>query len=352
MADGRGEQLRAFLSRTGWAGASAETLGSDASRRVYHRVRDQVTGATAMVMDAPPEHGEDVRPFVKVASMLTRCGLSAPQIREADENAGLLLLEDFGDDVFSTMCSAHPERETEFYETAVDVLVRLHQFPPTGLKPYDHETCSIESRLFTSWYLPAATDRPVSTEAVEAFVSLVVDAFDSACNVKDADRVIMLRDYHAENIMWLSDREGERRAGLLDFQDAVAGHPAYDLVSLLEDARRDTSETLQEAMKTRFFTASFKARGENPDREARQAFEAAYAVLGAQRNLRILGVFSRLCMRDGKLGYLDLVPRVWKHLQRDLGHPVLGELAAWIEKMVPPPDEDVLERIRSGSRET
>ena len=298
-----------------------------------------------MVMDAPPEAGEDFRSFVEVAAMLRQCGLSAPETWEADEKAGLLLIEDFGDALFANVCSGHPEMEAELYSAAVDALVHLRRHSPSGLKAYDRGTCVIESRLFTSWFLPAATDRPVSADTEGEFLSLVVKAYDEACSIAKTGRVIVLRDYHAENIMWLSDREAERRVGILDFQDAVAGHPAYDLVSLLEDARRDTPESLQEAMKKRYIGSVFGSR--ETDSEDARAFEAAYAVLGAQRNLRILGVFSRLCIRDGKFTYVDLIPRVWGHLQRDLRHPVLAELAGWISRMVPPPGAEILSRIRS-----
>ena len=339
-------QLDAFLSRTGWAEASVETLGSDASRRRYHRVWSPVTGLSAMVMDAPPEAGEDIRPFVRVAAMLRRCGLSAPETWEADEKAGFLLLEDFGDAQFASVCSGHPEMEFELYAAAVDALVRLHRHSPTGLEPYDRETCTSESRLFTSWFLPAVTGRPVVAGTEDEFLSLVVRAFDETCSIPEADRVIVLRDYHAENIMWLSDRDDEHRAGILDFQDAVAGHPAYDLVSLLEDARRDTSESLQESVKGRYIGSVFGSRETEAFQEETRAFEAAYAVLGAQRNLRILGVFSRLCIRDGKFTYVDLIPRVWGHLQKDLKHPALAELAEWILREVPHPGEGILSRIR------
>ncbi len=340
-------QLDAFLSRTGWAEASVETLGSDASKRLYHRVWSPVTGLSAMVMDAPPEAGEDIRPFVKVAAMLRRCGLSAPETWEADEKAGFLLLEDFGDAQFANVCSGHPEMEYELYAAAADVLVRLHRHSPSGLEPYDRETCRSESRLFTSWFLPAATGRPVAAGTEDEFLSLVIKAFDDTCSIAEADQVIVLRDYHAENIMWLSDRDDERRAGILDFQDAAAGHPAYDLVSLLEDARRDTSESLQEFVKGRYLGAVFGRPETDAFREETRAFEAAYAVLGAQRNLRILGVFSRLSIRDGKFTYVDLIPRVWRHLQKDLKHPALAELAEWIEREVPHPGEGILSRIRN-----
>lgn len=352
VSEQRRDQLDAFLSRTGWEGASVETLGSDASQRLYHRVWDPDTGLSAMVMDAPPEAGEDIRPFVEVAAMLRKCGLSAPETWTADEKTGLLLLEDFGDALFANVCSGHPDMEVELYSAAVDALVRLHGHSPTGLRPYDRQTCVRESQLFTSWFLPAATEQPVPADVEEEFLSLVARAFDEYCNLPERDRVIVLRDYHAENIMWLSDRDGERQAGVLDFQDAVAGHPAYDLVSLLEDARRDTSESLQAAMKKRYIGSVLGFRAAEVPTETTRAFEAAYAVLGAQRNLRILGVFSRLCIRDGKFTYVDLIPRVWGHLQRDLQHPVLAELAEWTSRTVPAPGEKILSRIRNRARDS
>ncbi len=336
-----------FLARSGWATAIREPLAADASKRSYHRLHDSGAGRSAILMDAPPEDGEDVRPFVRIASELRLRGLSAPEIISADPEHGFLLLEDLGDAVFANVCSGRPEIESDLYGTAVGVLVHLHGFPaPPDVRPYDAATFREEAALFTEWYLPAATGQPTPPEVERAFLSLVVDAFRCACEGQAP--VLVLRDYHAENIMWLPDRKGIARAGILDFQDAVAGHPAYDLVSLLEDARRDTDEALQREMVSCYLESASRraARSDAPRLDAEQ-FEAAYSVLGAQRNLRIVGVFSRLCIRDGKFAYVDLIPRVWSHIRRDLCHAALSGLRDWIAAHAPEPDPGILDAVRN-----
>ena len=196
-----------------------------------------------------------------------------------------------------------------------------------------------EAMLLVRWWLPAA-GTPAGADALEEFRHLVSAAVAEVALCTD---VLVLRDYHAENLLWL-DAGGAaewRGVGVLDFQDALAGHPAYDLVSLLEDARRDTSPALREAMYARFTEQSGMSRNERSD------FGAACAALGAQRNLKIVGIFTRLCIRDDKPGYLDLVPRVWNHLLRDLAHPTLAALGHWVRKHAPEPIPEALARARS-----
>lgn len=307
----------AFLEGTGWGGADIRPLAGDASFRRYFRI---VRGRdTAVLMDAPPPH-EDARPFLAIAAHLNALGLSAPQAIAADTTLGLVLLEDFGDDRLAPLLTQRPDLETPLYETAVDILAELGRHaPPADLPGYGFDDYLREARLFTDWHMPALG---LDGDAA-AFDAAWADALASVLD--PPARVVVLRDYHADNLMLL-DRPGLGRLGLLDFQDARSGHPAYDLVSLIEDARRDTSEGLRRAMRARFAAAT-KA---DP-----AALDAACAVLGAQRNTKILGIFTRLWRRDGKPHYLALQPRVWAHLDRDLAHPALAPVRAWFAAHVP-----------------
>ena len=335
--------LSAFVAGAGFDPGALAPLAGDASNRRYLRL-DGPSGR-AVVMDAPPDRGEDVRPFLAVTAELHRRGLSAPRVLAADPAAGFLLLEDLGDALFARCAST--AGEARIYGAAVDLAATSLAAPPerigTGatampLPPYDAATLTREARLVTDWYVPAATGAPATPGMAADLDGHLAEALGPAA----ADRgALVLRDYHAENLLWLPARAGVGRVGLLDYQDALAGHPAYDLVSLLEDARRDTAPELQAAMVQRFLDS-------RPDLDAR-AFRAAYAALGAQRNLKIVGIFARLCLRDGKARYLDLVPRVWAHLQRDLAHPDLRGLAAWVRQAVPEPTPATLSRIAAGA---
>jgi aminoglycoside/choline kinase family phosphotransferase len=303
----------AFLAAHGWEGGTIEPLAGDASFRRYFRVREG--GRVAVLMDAPPPH-ENPRPFLDIGRWLTERGFAAPTIHAADPEQGLVLLEDFGDDRMREAIDAAPERTLPLYEQAIDVLIALRGHPAGPLRPYDRAELHREANLFVEWYCPA--------------VELKVDidgwrtAWDGVFDYAIADRpVTVLRDYHAENLMLVGP---ERSLGLLDFQDALAGHPAYDLVSLLQDARRDVESSVEDAMLARYLAAT----GEGA------AFMNAYHVLGAQRNAKILGIFTRLWRRDGKPRYPALCPRVWTYVERDLSQPVLAPVAAWFDDNVPP----------------
>ncbi|MBC57098.1 MAG: aminoglycoside phosphotransferase [Confluentimicrobium sp.] len=325
----------AFIAAAGWGAARRDVLAGDASNRRYDRLTDPVSGARAVLMDAPPDKGEDVRPFIRVARHLASLGLSAPRILAEDATAGFLLLEDLGDDLFARAIPAAPQIEEQLYSAATDLLVALHQHPAPGdLAVYDPPTMANLAALALDWYVPAATCAPVSVAERDAFCAVFETILAAMDPVTPA---LIQRDYHAENLLWLPQREGIARVGLLDFQDAMAGHPAYDLVSLLEDARRDVPPALQAAMLTRYITAT----GQD---EAR--FRMAFAALGAQRNLRIIGVFARLCVRDGKPHYIDLLPRVWAHLMNDLTHPALAPLRQKVETLLPPVTAKISQRIR------
>ncbi|SIO49574.1 hypothetical protein SAMN05444722_2693 [Rhodovulum sp. ES.010] len=327
----RSAEKAAFLARAGWQDAARAPLAGDASNRRYERLRGGPEGTGAVLMDAPPDTGEDVRPFVGIARHLAGLGLSAPGILAEDTARGFLLIEDLGDALFARVVAADPACEEDLYAAAVDLLVDLHRAaPPARLDPYDAATMAPLAGLAFDWYA-RALDAPVkdaeATRLLAAFQHRLEEVVPS---------VLILRDYHAENLIWLPERTGTARVGLLDFQDARIGHPAYDLVSLLEDARRDVPEPLQTRIKARYVQAS----GADP-----AAFDRAYALLGAQRNLRILGVFARLCLRDGKPGYLPLLPRVWGHLMRDLAHPALADIRDSCLALLPPPDPAQFDRI-------
>jgi hypothetical protein len=332
-------------------------LAQDASNRRYLRLppeagRQSSPMAGAVLMDAPPKRGEDVRPFVAVAYWLREHGFSAPAVAASNTARGFLLLEDLGDDLFSRLLAGAPdEQETEFYGAAVDLLADLAKIPaPTTLgpedcrielPPYDGAVLAREAALAWEWWRPATTGTATPPELAAEFGQLLAEA---TATVEPAREVLVLRDYHADNLIWLPRRAGTARVGLLDFQDALAGHAAYDLMSLLEDARRDTSAELREAMIGRYLDR-------RPELD-RQAFQATYSALGAQRNLKIIGIFARLAIRDGKPRYLDLIPRVWGHLMRDLSHPNLAPMANWVSRHLAPPEPATLARVTAMTKAT
>ena len=316
MAEDRPAAIAAFLAAHGWGGATRAPLAGDASLRRYERLRDG-DGRGAVLMDAPPP--EDVRPFLRVAGLLRGWGYSAPRVLAADAERGLVLLEDLGDDLFSRLlASGRAADEEPLYAAAVDLLVALQRRPPAAddpLPPYDDARMLEEVERLLLWYEPAAG---LGEAAREAYRRLWLDLFPLA---RVGPPRLVYVDYHADNLIWLPERAGHARVGLLDFQDARVGPPAYDLVSLLEDARRDVAPALAEAMIRRYLAARPEL---DPD-----SFRAAYVILGAQRNAKILGLFSRLARRDGKRRYLALQPRVRGYLERDLAHPALDALRGW-----------------------
>jgi hypothetical protein len=322
--DERGERLASFLAACGWADAALLPLPGDASFRRYVRLAGG--RGRAMLMDAPPPQ-ENVRPFLAVARLLHRLGLSAPLIHAEDAEAGFLLLEDFGDDTYTRLLAAGAG-ETPLYALAVDVLVALNRrfaadMAP-DLPPYDEARLLAEAALLVDWYLPALTGRPTDAALREDYLALWRALLPLARGVPET---LVLRDYHVDNLMRLDGRPGIAACGLLDFQDAVLGPLSYDLVSLLEDARRDVPGDLAAAMRARFL-AAFPALD-------RAAFDRSYAVLGAQRNCKIVGIFTRLCVRDAKPGYLPHIPRVWRLIAADLRHPALAPLAQWLDRHIP-----------------
>jgi N-acetylmuramate 1-kinase len=308
----------AFLAAAGWSGARLAPLAGDASFRRYFRVIDGQR--VAVLMDAPPPH-EDPRPFIHVAEHLHRIGLAAPRILARDLDHGLLLIDDFGSDRMREAVDADPAQESAIYAGVVDVLVELHRHPPAaGLAMHGLDIWLDEVMLLVDWYGLAVgldLDRD-SFRAVwhDVLAPVAADRLDP---------VTILRDFHAENIMLIDGGQGVSRYGLLDFQDALVGHPAYDLASVLEDARRDVSPAVERAMIDAYVAATGR-----DDR-----FERAYWALAGQRNTRILGVFCRLWKRDGKAHYTTFQPRMWGLVERNLAAPHLAPVRDWFDANIP-----------------
>lgn len=320
----RQQVIAAFLMLHGLEGARCIALPSDASFRHYHRVMAE--GRQFIVMDAPPPT-EDVRPFIKVDHYLRQCGFSAPAIYAEDVDKGLLLLEDLGDDRFTSllMQADAAQQEKILYQEAVATLLHLHTQPlPEDFPVYSHEYLMREIGLLVEWYLPAIQGARDADEHKKEYIEL----WNALLTARPAYKpVAVLRDYHADNLMWLPRRKGIERVGILDFQDAVIGHPVYDLISLLEDARRDVGGQTVEHVKAYYV--------QHITQECRATFEGDYALYAAQRNCKILGIFARLAIRDHKPRYLHYISRVWKHLEHDLAHPSLGKLRDWFERVIP-----------------
>jgi len=342
-----------FCAASAWGRGRPVFLQGDASTRAYARLH--LDGATAILMDAPA-HSDgppvrdgksysqlvhlagDVKPFVAVARALKQAGLSVPGILAHDLAQGFLIIEDLGDRVFANEAGDSPALE-ELYEAATDVLVALQAHPPADKLPlpeggvhtlarFDARALKIEAELLLDWFYPALQGREADAETRAEYHC----AFGALFAMLDKQqRGWVLRDYHSPNLIWLPQREGPARVGVIDFQDAVAGHAAYDLVSLLQDARRDIPAVLEQ----RLYGHYCEVREAGDSGFDREAFSTCYAALGAQRNCKILGIFARLAKRDGKRGYLTHIPRVSAYLERDLAHPALERLRAWFKSHLP-----------------
>lgn len=330
----RTRQIDAFLAVHGWGGprfkrGERRPIAGDASFRRYQRLTNG-HGRSVVLMDAPPPW-ENVRPFAALARHLASLGLSAPRVYAADEETGLLLLEDFGDDNMGPLVDdpRKDEREKQrLYILAIDTLIALHRDPrtlPAPAPPFGEERILREVGLVLDWYWPAITGAPVSQSLREDYFAAWRQVLPHARRVPDT---LVLFDFFPDNLMLLEGRDGVAACGLLDFQDAVIGPLTYDLVSILEDARRDVPSELQSALLERYLAAF-------PTLD-REDFAASYAVMGAQRNARILGVFTRLCVRDRKSGYLRHIPRVWRLVEQDIRHPALAPVKTWLDRYIPP----------------
>lgn len=347
------KRLRAFLEAAGVGDARRVRMAGDASTRSYARlVRDdgvKILMNAPRRPDGPPVHdgksysaavhlAEDVRPFVAIAEGLRAQGLSAPAIEAADLENGFLVTEDLGTASFveGTPPAPIPDR----YQAATDMLAALHSRPlplvlplmsgeSYAIPPFDIEAMLIEVSLMMDWYLP---DRGITPDdkTRNGFFAMWRNLLSRP---SVADTTWTLRDFHSPNLIWLGERPDIRKVGVLDFQDAVLGPAAYDLVSLLQDARIDVPESLELAMLTRYI----KARRAANSAFAPSEFAERYAIMSAQRNTRLLGTFARLNRRDGKPHYLRHQPRIWTYLNRSLAHPALSAFRAWYATHVPPP---------------
>ena len=324
-AEPRDLLLGRFLDAAGWGAAERRVLAADASFRRYDRL--WLGERQAVLMDAPPPK-EDVRPFVAVARLLQGLGLSAPRLLAEDAAAGFLLLEDLGDATYTRALAAGGD-ETALYALATDTLVTLHRrWRPElagDLKPYDWGPLLTEALLLTDWYLPAVTGQATDPAVRADYEAAWRQALAPVAGRRET---LVLRDYHVDNLMQLPGRAGVAACGLLDFQDALVGARAYDLVSLLEDARRDVSPAVAAAMLARYLAALPETNRDELWRD--------YCLLGAQRSAKILGIFTRLDRRDGKSRYLGHIPRLWRLIEGDLRHPALAPVAAWFARHVPP----------------
>jgi hypothetical protein len=323
MESERAAAIAGFLASAGWGAAAPAPLAADASFRRYYRLVDG--DRRAVLMDAPPPH-EDVRPYVAVAGLLRGHGLSAPEIFAEDAALGMLLIEDFGDDTYTRLLARGAD-ELELYTLAIDTLIALQRAvtAPPALPPYDAAALLGEAELLVDWYAPSVLGAPLPQAARDEYRGLWRELLPLAAL---PGPTLVLRDYHVDNLMLLPDRAGARGCGLLDFQDALCGPASYDLVSLLEDARRDVPAALRAAMAERYL-AAFPAID-------RTLFRRSAAILAAQRNAKIIGIFTRLWRRDAKPQYLGHIPRVWRLLEGDLREPVLRPLAAWLDRHLPP----------------
>lgn len=310
--------LSTLVSDTKWAVGQVQPLAGDASARRFHRLT-AADGDTAIAMDFA---GTNPTAFVTVARYLTSVGLSAPQILSTSTQG--LLVEDFGNARFADVMHQDPSQQAQLYDAAVDVLLHLHRATPPSLPQFDPVTMGDAIQPLFQWYVGSD----------DGFAQISAMLADHIAQIPQ--RAVLLRDYHTENLMWLPDRDGLRRVGLIDFQDAMIGPAGYDLASLIYDVRRDVAPEHMDRMVQRF--AEMTGLNTMPQ---------TVAILGLQRNLRILGVFARLAQRDGKPHYLDFLPRVWRYCQQALEHPSLSDIRELIETHVPPVSDAAISRLRS-----
>lgn len=346
-----------LIGRAGWAGCRVHFLQGDASPRRYARlIRPQGSPPSALLMDAPRQPdgppirdglpysriahlAEDVRPFIAISDVLRRSGLSAPAILAHDIERGCLIIEDLGDRVYGQEL-ARGASQAELWRAATDALLVLRRQPvpaaialPDGSRhlvpAYDRRALTIETELLVDWYWPALLGGPAPHEARQSFAAAWAAIFD---RLEGLPAGWVLRDFHSPNLIALPVRTGSGKVGIIDFQDAMTGHAAYDLVSLLQDARLDVPPPLEAELLTYYCREARRAEPTFSEPE----FRFAYAALGAQRNTKILGIFARLARRDGKPVYLRHIPRIWGYLARDLAAPELAALRAWYDVHLPP----------------
>jgi len=322
ILDNRDQQRHVFVEDAGWANAQWDALTADASFRRYFRLKNNE--GTALLMDAAAPH-EDIDAYLDLTAYLRSLGFSVPEIYKEDRALGLALIEDFGDGTFTNLLSRGVDEET-LYLLATDVLSTLHKNDRAlgfDLPPYDMKTLMEEVSLFIEWYVPAFGNQPVSKEDLLEFKTAWEQVLSALSNKKET---LVLRDYHVDNLMQIEGREGVKSCGLLDYQDAVSGPRLYDLVSLIEDARRDISPGLRQKIIDRY-ESGYGPLNADDIRDM--------AILGAQRHAKVAGIFVRLYKRDGKPVYLRHLPRVLGLLKNSLEHASLRPVKNITDRLVP-----------------
>lgn len=314
---------RQYLSELGWSQVSAEALPGDASFRRYFRLHRPCDSKAALLVHAPSP-AEDLAAFVAVDRHLASLGLRVPALLHCDVERGLALIEDLGDAKFTTCLDRSPSEEQTLYELALDVLIHLNRMPAAldiDLPEYNLRRLLDEAVLMADWFVPAYA-QPIPSGARADYLT----AWSRSLDCLDLrPTALVLRDFHVDNLMLMESESGLSQCALLDFQDAVLGHPAYDLASLLEDARRDVPDDLRERLYARFTETLHYS----------EEFAEAYEILAAQRHAKVLGIFVRLCRRDGKPAYLKHLPRVAGLLRRHIDCSALRPVAGWIEQYCP-----------------
>jgi aminoglycoside/choline kinase family phosphotransferase len=296
-----------------------DLMPGDAGMRSYYRI--STAEKTFVVMDCPPSYSK-VNDFAKIAKFLTDNDFSAPKIYDMDQENGYLLLEDFGTLGLTKFLELNPETKDETYKLIIDLLISLTEKDcPEGLSSFDNALLCKEVEIFADQYIPYAYYRELKMHEFDEFIDLWQDVLSEMPLVPNA---IVLRDYHLDNMMYLEDRDSLKKIGLLDFQDARYGSVVYDLVSVLEDARFEVSRSDALSMIDYFIDK----KGLN-----KESVLAQYHILGAQRNMRILGVFVRKFTRDNDKNYIKYIPRVKQYLDYDLSYPALGKIKVWLDKL-------------------
>jgi aminoglycoside/choline kinase family phosphotransferase len=345
--DNRPSEISKFLTSFEWVKAdSAKKIAGDASFRSYYRVNTKFGNETVVLMDAPPEK-EEITPFINIAEYLISVGISAPRIIGSDEKNGFVLLEDLGINTFTKILDVQsaleakgtPKEEIKateeyLYALAIESLAYLHKMalqfpPPANIEEYSNQKLINEANLLPEWYMPAVLGEDTSVELKDEYEQIWQKILNAAPTVPQS---LVLRDYHVDNLLALVRRDSVQACGMLDFQDAVIGSTVYDVMSLMEDARRDIEPELIEKMRGHYLYC-VKSIPELKMNE--EDFDTMWNILGAIRHAKVIGIFTRLNIRDGKPLYLEHIPRVWKLFEKSLNHPALAEMKNWVDNNIP-----------------
>ncbi|MGI9395674.1 MAG: aminoglycoside phosphotransferase family protein [Boseongicola sp.] len=323
----REHHISEFLRGAGWADATSHKMAGDLSVRKFSRLK-KLDGSRAILMDADPAVDPSTPMFVAMTKWLAECGLSAPRVFDAQENEGLVLLEDFGEEKLAGLIQRYPEKQPDYYDLAIDALLIIRNAALPALDRPSARQMAEATELADEWYPQA------NCVALAQMRVTLGAALEGLLEMKPT---VSLRDFHADNLMWLNDRKGVCKLGLLDYQDAILTHPVYDLMSLLTDARVAVPRALRAEMIEKY-------AAKTSDSVVNVAH--AVAVLGAQRNLRILGIFARSASRYGKSQHLDSLARVYGYLSECLSHPVFSDGCPKLPEMMPEPNANILSELR------